>query len=102
MKESKPMYPCEENVLMDVRTSTFIDTSGQLQINNEKQYGTVKHNGISQRLWIASMAMQGMMASGKEFSYREIIHNSFTIADYFIEKEQSDSEIKIIADGKKD
>lgn len=82
------MFPVDETITTGQDSYSYTDDFGNVKTGTHTLYGTVNHTGMSKRLFIATMAMQGLIMRKKEYQLPEdIAVKAYQMADALLERE---------------
>lgn len=82
------MFPTEETITTGQESYSYTDIDGSTKIGTNTMFGTAKHLGISKRLFIATMAMQGIISmTHNQQLPNGVAERAFEYADALLERE---------------
>lgn len=96
-KGTEPMFPTEETITTGQESYSYTDIDGSIKTGTNTMFGTAKYLGMSKRLFIATMAMQGVLSnaywigSEKSINYEGTTKIAFKMADALLEIENQES-----------
>jgi hypothetical protein len=90
---SEPAFPCQIKIMTGTERIIVKDEiTGEGETHDIHHYEIAEMTGISKRLWLAGMAMQGLTANSHEdlikMDFETLSKQAFRIADWMLNQEE--------------